>query len=84
MSLTAQVTPANPVTLLTSEIQSVTGYKRPIDQLRELHRQGFYRARISKVTGRVILERPHYDAVSAGGGQATNESFRRPALRVVQ
>jgi hypothetical protein len=33
-------------------------------QLRELHRQGFARARRDRL-GRVILERAHYDAVAA-------------------
>jgi hypothetical protein len=35
------------------------GYKRPRDQVAELHRRGFARARIGKVTGKVILERAH-------------------------
>lgn len=60
-------------------IQRITGYKRPADQLRELHKQGFYRARIAKVTHEVVLERPHYDAVSAGQGSASNE--HRPTVR---
>lgn len=66
-------------------IQRITGYKRPADQLRELHRQGFYRARIAKVTHEVVLERPHYDAVAAGQGSAANQDHRptvRPLRRV--
>lgn len=66
--------------LPAEEIQRMTGYKRPGDQLSELHRQGFYRARRAKVTGEIILERPHYDAVCAGGGQSANDSDR-PKLR---
>lgn len=65
------------LTLSQAEIQRVSGgYKRAGDQLRELHRQGFYRARIGKVTREVILERAHYDAVCAGTGPANQETFR--------
>ena len=42
------------------------GYKRPADQLKELHRQGFYRARRARVSGRIVLERAHYEAVCSG------------------
>jgi hypothetical protein len=73
------------VTLSPAEIQAVTGgYKRASDQLRELHRQGFYRARIGRVSGQVILERAHYDAICAGGLQAGSDRPRvRPTLRSV-
>ena len=54
------------IALSADEIASVTGYKRPADQLAELHRQGFYRARRSPTTGRIIVERAHFDAVCAG------------------
>lgn len=37
----------------------------PRCQLRELHRQGFWRARLGR-NGKVILERAHYEAVCAG------------------
>lgn len=53
-------------TLSDSELMAITGYQRPACQLRELHRQGFWRARRSKLTGKVILERTHYDAVCRG------------------
>ena len=53
------------IILTTDELERVTGYKTPKRQVQELHRQGFYRARIA-VTGNVILERAHYDAVCAG------------------
>lgn len=56
------------------------GYKRPADQLRALHARGFYRAYIGKVTRQVILERPHYDAVCAGQGQASNDE-QHPKVR---
>lgn len=68
-------------TLPAAEIQRLTGYKRPADQLRELHRQGFYRARRAKVTGEVILERPHYDAVAAGT-LSPQVPVRTPKLRL--
>lgn len=63
------------------EIYRVTGYKRPLDQLDELQRQGFFRARRSRVDGKVILERSHYDAVCAGAGQPANEPRLRPITR---
>lgn len=69
-------------TLPADEIQRMTGYKRPADQLRELHRQGFYRARRAKVTGEVILERPHYDAVAMGLQPGARPQVRAPRLRI--
>lgn len=75
------------VTLSPAEVQAAAGgYKRPSEQLRELHRRGFYRAYRSKVTGEVVLERPHYDAVAAGiGSQAANDPhlprLRKPTKR---
>jgi hypothetical protein len=72
------------VTLSAEEIERLTGgYKRPADQLRELHRQGFYRARRGRVTGEVILERAHVEAVAAGNaavplGAARNQPRLRP------
>lgn len=75
--------------LLSPEaIERLTGYKRPADQLRELHRQGFWRARRAKVTGEVILERPHYDAVATGQQQGSQPAHRpqvrTPQLRAVR
>lgn len=68
-------------TLSPEEVRRIAGgYKRPGDQLRELHRLGFWRARLAKVTNEVILERPHYDAVSQGAGGAANDAGR-PKLR---
>jgi hypothetical protein len=55
------------------ELQRLTGYRRPADQLAELLRQGFYRARRSPSDGSVILERPHYDAVCKGASKPANE-----------
>jgi hypothetical protein len=55
------------------ELQRLTGYRRPAEQLAELLRQGFYRARRSPSDGSVILERPHYDAVCAGASKPAHE-----------
>ena len=60
-------------TLERDELERITGYRRPADQLAELKRQGFYRARRSPSDGSVILERPHYDAVSAGAQRPAQE-----------
>lgn len=75
------------VTLSPDEIQQLTGYRQPGKQLQELLRRGFYRARRSGVTGEVILERPHYDAVCAGAtvepGGATRPKVRTRHLKPV-
>jgi hypothetical protein len=74
------------VVLSAQEVQQLAGgYRRARDQLRELHRQGFHRARIGHVSGEVILERAHYDAVCSGRlapapGQPQGS---RPKLRAV-
>ncbi len=46
----------------SEEVHALTGYKWPSKQLDELHRQGFFRARIGKA-GNVLLERVHYESV---------------------
>lgn len=72
-------------TLPAEVIEKLTGYsrKRPALQLAELHRLGFYRARLARVTREVVLERPHYDAVSRGvGGLAANDAARPKVRRV--
>lgn len=74
-------------TLPAEAIERLTGYKRPADQLRELHRQGFWRARLAKVTRQVVLERPHYDAVAAGlqpGAQPASRPKVRPPARTLR
>lgn len=49
------------------EVKAAAGdYSQPKRQLQELHARGFARAYISKVTGRVVLERAHYEAVVRG------------------
>lgn len=65
------------ITLNSDELAGVTGYRTPKRQLEELHRQGFYRARIA-ATGNVILERAHYDAVCAGAKPAKEPIVRNP------
>ncbi|MDO9357906.1 MAG: DUF4224 domain-containing protein [Polaromonas sp.] len=67
--------------LTSTELKQLTGYKRAAEQLAELLRQGFYRARRSRVDGSVILERPHYDAVCAGASMPANEPRLRPVTR---
>lgn len=67
--------------LTKDELQALTGYKRPAEQVTELHRQGFYRARTSPTTGAVILERAHYDAVCAGAKASSGPKVRAPVLR---
>lgn len=69
------------IILTSDELAGVTGYRTPRRQLEELHRQGFYRARIA-VTGNVILERAHYDAVCAGDKPAKEPTVRNPFLRL--
>ena len=46
--------------------KALTKYARPGQQLEELHRRGFHRARRAR-DGSVVLERAHYEAVCAGG-----------------
>lgn len=69
------------ITLTLTEMYNITGYRTPKRQLAELHRQGFYRARIG-AAGNVILERAHYDAVCAGDKPAKEPTVRNPFLRL--
>lgn len=65
-----------------TELEAICGgYKRPADQLRELHRQGFFRAWISKRTRQVVLERAHFDAVRAGAVASRPVPFTLPPMR---
>ena len=62
-----------PLRLSEDELIELTDYRQPKRQLETLRAAGFWRARISDVGGRVILEREHYEAVCAGavpGGPA--------------
>lgn len=65
------------IILDTDELERVSGYRSAKRQLAELHRQGFCRARIA-VTGNVILERAHYDAVCAGAKPSKEPIVRNP------
>jgi len=67
-----------PTILTPDELVDLTGYRRPSAQLAELHRLGFNRARRAPVSGAVILERAHYEAV-ARGEFGTPSSKPRPA-----
>lgn len=68
------------LTLTPDELQALTGYKQPAAQLAELRRQGYWRARRAPITGRVILERAHYEAVAQGTDQQPADR-RAPRLR---
>lgn len=70
------------ITLSAAEIERMTGYKRPADQLNELKRQGFYRARRSPTSGQIILERAHYAAICEGAKTINEPRVRPPVLRV--
>ncbi|MDQ7745399.1 DUF4224 domain-containing protein [Hydrogenophaga pseudoflava] len=65
--------------LSDSEIEAITGYRTPSRQLQTLHERGFTRAYRNR-QGKVVLERPHYDAVCRGefGAQAP----AKPAVNV--
>jgi hypothetical protein len=72
------------LTLTDDEIRELTGgLRQPAAQLRDLRRQGFYRARRSSVTGQVVLERGHVEAVMAGRDtmQPPAPKLRPPTLR---
>lgn len=66
------------LTLSEAELFELTGYRRPSEQLAELHRRGFSRAYRNRL-GRVTLERGHYDAVIAGQIQPA-----RPKVRLLK
>lgn len=75
------------LTLSANELERLTGYssKRPGLQLAELHRLGYFRARRGRVTGAVICERAHVEAVAAGTSAAPIGTARnRPKLRAVK
>jgi hypothetical protein len=75
--------PAPTLNLTPAEVEAAAGgYKRPGDQLRELHARGFTRGYIAKPTGKVVLERAHYEAVTRGQfGHAANEPDARPPVQ---
>lgn len=57
------------VVLTADELASLTGYRQHAAQLAELHRQGYWRARRSRLSGAVILERAHYESVARGSDE---------------
>lgn len=67
------------ITLSAEELEAITGYKRPADQLKVLHSRGFYRAAI--LGGRLVLERPHYDAVCAGRQEPARPRVKVPTVK---
>ena len=73
----------NDVVLQPDELVALTGYRRAGEQLQELHRNGFMRARRCRVTGAVILERAHYLAVCAGQQTPERPRVHKPQLRQV-
>lgn len=68
------------IVLSPEELQALTGYKRPVDQLPKLQEMGFVRAFRTRA-GRIILERSHYDAVTEGrfGPEQREEAPRQKA-----
>lgn len=76
--LAAVTTDVDELLLSEPELLKLTGYKRAAEQLEELHRQGFYRARRNRL-GELVLERAHYDAVCAAAAPQQAER-RRPKV----
>lgn len=69
----------------SAQIEEMTGYVLPCKQLAALHQLGFTRAYRNRL-GAVILEQPHYDAVTRGqfgaapaAKPSVNVSFLRKA-----
>lgn len=78
----AAATPAERPSLNLAEWEvreAAAGYKRPADQLRELHQRGFVRAHRAGPSGKVVLERAHYEAVTRG--QFGQPAASQPAER---
>jgi hypothetical protein len=51
--------------LSREEIKEITGYTRATKALNVLQARGFHRAFIDR-EGQVVLERPHFEAISRG------------------
>jgi hypothetical protein len=64
--------------LTEAELEALTGYSQPARQLRALHALGYFRARTSPRTGRIILERAHYYAIAEGRVTVTTAAPARP------
>jgi hypothetical protein len=71
------------VILTPDEVRHLSGgYTQPASQLKALHRLGYWRAHRSKVTGAVVVERAHQDAVARGESQPAKARLRpTPSLR---
>lgn len=70
--------------MTAEEVRRISGgYSQAAKQLEELRRQGFWRARRARITGEVILERAHYEAVCSGQERAPAQAARNatPTLR---
>lgn len=65
--------------LSREQIERITGYVMPCKQLEVLHQRGFVRAYRNRL-GEIILEQPHYDAVTRG--QFGTQAPARPAVNV--
>ena len=74
------VTP-DPIRLTPEELIALTGYRRPAEQLAELHALGYWRARRNRL-GEVVVERAHYQEVCAGTAKAPKSAGRaQPVLQ---
>jgi hypothetical protein len=76
------MTDVDDLLLSEAELHALTGYRRPAEQLAELHRQGFSRARRNRL-GRVVLERSHFEGVLAGNTMRAAVDVSGVALRFV-
>jgi hypothetical protein len=68
------------ILLTEDELEQLTGYRQHAAQLRELHRQGFWRARRRDIDGRVVLERAHYEAICEAPSKAAKHARPAPLL----
>nr|WP_084453335.1 DUF4224 domain-containing protein [Roseateles chitosanitabidus] len=75
----AEVAERPGVTLSAQEIETLTRYKRPSEQLRELHQRGFCRAYVR--AGVVVLERPHFEAVCRGAIEKPRGRVTPPVVK---
>lgn len=65
--------------LTPAELEQLTGYERPHEQLQELLRRGYHRAHRNRL-GTVVLTRVHFEAVERGEPQAPP----RPKVRTLR
>lgn len=68
------------LTLTPNELQALTGYRRHAEQLRELHRRGYWRA-CRSITGAVVLTRAHFEAIERGEDKQAPQQRPAPRLR---